>query len=412
MKRRQKKSRELEHYVLRTSEEDKFLLIYAIFKLQLIKGKVIVFVGGEGAEGGGVDRCYRVRLFLEQFGTRSVVLNQEMPVNSRQHVVEEFNRGVYDILIAADEGQVVGEGEPRKKKRRKPEAEKDEEEQNGESGGEPNKVTDTTVTSTDLEEESAADNEPVTKKTRLSKANQTFGQRHTDTEYTPSRGLDFRHVSCVLNFDLPASAKSYTHRTGRTARGGQTGMVLSFYVPKEVYRKHKPTSIPQCAKDEEVVQEVKKAVKDQGGQVKEWEFEMQKLEGFRYRFTDALRSVTRIAVREARTRELRNELIKSERLKRHFEENPQDLKHLRHDGAVGHGVRMQPHLRHVPDYLLPEGGKASVKKDVGFVGLRKDRENRIRKARAFKKGQGKVGRGKGRGVDPLKSLNVQGRSKK
>jgi ATP-dependent RNA helicase DDX56/DBP9 len=63
----------------------------------------------------------------------------------------------------------------------------------------------------------------------------------------------------------------------------------------------------------------------------------------------------------------------------------------------------------VPEYLLPEGGKGAVAKDVGFVGLRKDKENRIRKARSFKKGRGKQG---GKGADPLRSLNMKGRGKK
>jgi ATP-dependent RNA helicase DDX56/DBP9 len=35
-----------------------------MFKLQLIKGKTIIFVGD-------VDRSYRVKLFLEQFGIKS-----------------------------------------------------------------------------------------------------------------------------------------------------------------------------------------------------------------------------------------------------------------------------------------------------------------------------------------------------
>jgi ATP-dependent RNA helicase DDX56/DBP9 len=105
---------------------------------------------------------------------------------------------------------------------------------------------------------------------------------------------------------------------------------------------------------------------------------------------------------------LRQELLNSEKLKRHFEENPQDLRHLRHDHE-SHSVRSLPHLKHVPEYLLPEGGKGAVAKDVGFVGLRKDKENRIRKARSFKKGRGKQG---GKGADPLRSLNMKGRGKK
>lgn len=79
-------------------------MAYIIFKLQLVKGKCIIFVGD-------IDRCYRLKLFFEQFGIRSCILNSELPVNSRIHVVEEFNRNVYDIIIASDEKEVLGNEE-------------------------------------------------------------------------------------------------------------------------------------------------------------------------------------------------------------------------------------------------------------------------------------------------------------
>lgn len=379
----------LSQYVLRTAEDEKFLLIYAIFKLQLIKGKIIVFVAD-------IDRCYRLKLFLEQFGVRSCVLNSELPVNSRLHVVEEFNRGVYNIIIAADETEVMGNEEGRRRRKQVEEAE---------------------AADSDEGEQEAPEEGNESSKT---KGNATKGRpprrRREDREFGVSRGIDFKNVTCVLNFDLPTSSKSYTHRIGRTARAGQDGMALSLYVPSELYRKHKPTSIPQCEHDEAVLGKIKASQSKKGNEVKEWGLDWEKLAAFRYRLADALRSVTRIAVREARTTELRNELIKSEKLKRHFEENPEDLRHLRHDTET-HAVRQQPHLRHVPDYLLPAGGKAAVSKDVGFVGIRKDMgsENRIRKARAFNKsrGKGRLAERKRRGGgDPLKTFNAMGRKKK
>ena len=54
-----------------------------------------------------------------------------------------------------------------------------------------------------------------------------------DAEYGASRGLDFRGVATVVNFDFPADAASYTHRVGRTARGGASGVALSFLPPGE-----------------------------------------------------------------------------------------------------------------------------------------------------------------------------------
>jgi len=44
-----------------------------------------------------------------------------------------------------------------------------------------------------------------------------------------SRGLDFRHVSHVINYDFPMSNDAYTHRTGRTARMGHKGVAMTFF---------------------------------------------------------------------------------------------------------------------------------------------------------------------------------------
>ncbi|MFC1782668.1 helicase-related protein, partial [Planctomycetota bacterium] len=44
-----------------------------------------------------------------------------------------------------------------------------------------------------------------------------------------SRGLDFRHVSHVINYDFPSGRDAYTHRTGRTARMGHKGVAMTFY---------------------------------------------------------------------------------------------------------------------------------------------------------------------------------------
>ncbi len=44
-----------------------------------------------------------------------------------------------------------------------------------------------------------------------------------------SRGLDFSHVTSVINYDFPTHAEAYTHRTGRTARMGRKGVAMTFF---------------------------------------------------------------------------------------------------------------------------------------------------------------------------------------
>lgn len=46
---------------------------------------------------------YRLKLFLEQFKIPTVVLNSELPAATRCHAVNQFNEGIYDIIIASDE---------------------------------------------------------------------------------------------------------------------------------------------------------------------------------------------------------------------------------------------------------------------------------------------------------------------
>ncbi|KAL7626670.1 ATP-dependent DNA/RNA helicase [Parahypoxylon ruwenzoriense] len=363
-------------YVVKCGEDEKFLLIYCMIKLELVKGKAIIFVSD-------VDRCYRLKLFFEQFGIRSCLLNSELPVNCRIHAVDEFNRGVYNIIIASDENEVVGEendqpnssnGEPANNARGKTTTE------------EPNEVENTTTA-------------PPAKKRKSSRRDKNYGV---------SRGIDFQNVAIVINFDLPQSSRSYLHRIGRTARAGQAGMALSFVVPKDKFRKHMPTSIETAENDEKVLSRITKQQEKKGHEVKPYNFDMKAVEAFRYRMNDALRAVTKVAIREARLRELKQELLKSESLKRHFEENPLEVRHLRHDVEL-RTTRSQPHLKHVPDYLLPKDGKKAITSgEVGFVPFNKVRDGKGRKGRIFKPKGRRLG---GRKNDPLRSFKARAKAK-
>jgi ATP-dependent RNA helicase DeaD len=48
------------------------------------------------------------------------------------------------------------------------------------------------------------------------------------------RGLDFSHVTHVINYEFPNSAESYTHRTGRTGRMGREGTALTFATDRDL----------------------------------------------------------------------------------------------------------------------------------------------------------------------------------
>ena len=290
-------SSQLTQYVIKLEEEDKFVLIYALFKLELIRGKSLIFVGS-------VDRCYKMKLFLEQFSIPCCVLNSELPVATRLHTVSQFNKGVYSVIVAADE-KFLDEHEDIKAKKSDKDAENT--------------------------------------------------KRSKDKESGVARGIDFQYVANVINFDFPQDPECYIHRVGRTARGVQQGTALSLINSSETSLLESVEShLAQVCGGEETY-------------LKPYQFKMEELDGFRYRARDAWRSVTKIAVREARLKEIKLELLNSQKLKSYFEDNPRDKELLRHDKAL-HTVKHQDHLKNVPEYIVPEtlkrltGMKSSKKK--------------------------------------------------
>ncbi|KAK3521874.1 hypothetical protein QTP70_018609 [Hemibagrus guttatus] len=337
-------SSQLQQYSVKCEEEDKFLLIYTLLKLGLVRGKTLIFVSS-------LDRCYRLKLFLEQFSIPACVLNSELPVHSRQgvtpapylrcHIISQFNQGFYDYIIATDEQGLDN-----------PTADS----QSAESKG---------------------------KKKKNSKS-----KKGKDKEYGVSRGVDFQNIANVINFDFPTSVESYIHRVGRTARADNKGTALTFVSHSEVL----------------VLEEVESSLTGDSGNcaLKPYGFRMDEIEGFRYRCRDAMRSVTKQAVKEARLKEIKQELLNSEKLKMYFEDNPRDLQLLRHDKDL-HPAIIKPHLKNVPEYLIPSTLKSLVNPLLRRKKKLKTNPKGVMKT-PFKKNN--------RGKNPLKSFRYTGKAAK
>ncbi|VEU33403.1 unnamed protein product [Pseudo-nitzschia multistriata] len=314
----------LTQFYLQLPRKDKNLVLYVFLKLGLLKGKGIFFVNS-------TDMGYRLKLFLEQFHIRSSVLNAELPFRSRLNIIEQFNVGNFDYLIATDES--------------------------------------TDAVDTD-DEEDESDNDDRDDSDDDSDAPQKAKGKKKDDEYGVSRGLDFRNVSFVVNVDFPPSARSYAHRVGRTARGGAKGVALSL-VEKDSYDQYE---VLQAVQDDQPKISNAGAATDtlqsstaesadasndthlnEQSQPSPLDFDLREIEGFRYRVEDVSRAVTKHSIKEARAAELRAEILNSERLQAHFEDNPNDLQLLRHDRLATHASKVQEHLKHIPKYLLPRG---------------------------------------------------------
>ncbi len=49
-----------------------------------------------------------------------------------------------------------------------------------------------------------------------------------------ARGIDIEGLSYVVHYDVPSQLEFYTHRSGRTARGGKRGLAISFVTTQEI----------------------------------------------------------------------------------------------------------------------------------------------------------------------------------
>ncbi|EME27917.1 ATP-dependent RNA helicase [Galdieria sulphuraria] len=168
------------HYVQVEKEQDKYLVVFALIKLQVLKGKILIFVNS-------VDKGFRLKLLLDQFYIHTSLLNAELPLLSRLHSVEQFNQGKSSILIATDEACIWN--------------------QKMKSSWKANANT--------LDKEKTKEQE---------------------NEFDLSRGMDFQQVAVVLNLDCPYSLISYIHRAGRTARAGKAGDILTLVTSEEMPR--------------------------------------------------------------------------------------------------------------------------------------------------------------------------------
>ena len=49
-----------------------------------------------------------------------------------------------------------------------------------------------------------------------------------------SRGIDFKGVNLVINYDFPKSGISYVHRIGRSGRAGKLGRAVTFFTDNDL----------------------------------------------------------------------------------------------------------------------------------------------------------------------------------
>lgn len=334
----------VQQFLILCKAEDKLLNILALLHLGLVQKKVLVFVNT-------IDTGFRLKLFLEQFGVKSAVLNARLPQNSRLHILQEFNIGLFDYLIATDEGNSMKDNDK----------DADKLGQGKKKGG----------------------SNPTGKK-------KSGKQLLVDSEFGVVRGIDFKNVRTVINFDMPKTPSNYVHRIGRTGRARSTGASISLVSTEEEENFEKIKSIVTGCGDS-----------NNGKTMRIVPFPLitkEATESLRYRAEDVARGVTKVAIKEARAKELRLEILNSERLKAHFEDHPTDLELLKHDKVLSKRQPL-PHLKTVPEYMRDPATEAASKS----VKLARAAMGQIS---GFKRKR------KSRGDDPLKSFSVHSKKRK
>lgn len=184
----EEKDKKLRQLSLRAPPNDRFLICYVLLKLRLIQvgfvlpfsvcwlmetqGKTVIFVNS-------VDQGFRLHLFLAAFFIPSLILNSELPENSRNYILGEFDAGKCQLLIATDETHLLPPEDE--------EEGKDKEEEDG----------------NDDEDEEARPQSKKRGKTQKS------SQRALEVaEFGVARGFDFKAVANVINFDFPPTPEA------------------------------------------------------------------------------------------------------------------------------------------------------------------------------------------------------------
>lgn len=158
-----------------------------------------------------------------------------------------------------------------------------------------------------------------------------------DPETAAHRGIDFSNVVAVINYDLPSSVANYIHRAGRTARGGKSGVVVSFVDPQNAAE---AALLEQVSRQKTLV---------------DMEIPVAAFEPLRYRVDDVFRGISRRAIAAARQKELLNEIMHNEHLKQKLSENTQDVQALRQAmRTLREHSKVKWHLRELPEYLKPD----------------------------------------------------------
>lgn len=129
-----------------------------------------------------------------------------------------------------------------------------------------------------------------------------------------ARGIDFKGINLVINYDVPQSSQAYVHRIGRTGRAGRKGKAVTFYTKDDM----------------DLVKNVVNVMKESGSKgFGEWMLDMKKLskndkKNFKKSQIDRKRISTVPRVIKNK-RKKRSEMIEASKKRKLINENEENL---------------------------------------------------------------------------------------
>ncbi|CCW62474.1 unnamed protein product [Phytomonas sp. EM1] len=344
-----------QYYLVATDECHRHTLLFALYRMALIKGKTLIFVEDD-------EDTYRLQSFLEQLGVATLAYDASLPVNVRLDTLRKFQKGSQvSTLVCTDSTLESAE-----------------------------KLQMSLDSSDDNEKATTNEVESSTqRKRRRGGATNRPGNSEVSAENVSAlhRGIDFAHVRNVILFDgvnalSPISLSRYTHRIGRAARGGEEGLSITFF------------TVPQAKK---YIHPLRDYCKSKGSNVEPFR-QMQRSEAskFQYRVDSVLANTTRTSTRKLRVATVAAELSRSSYLANHLCQKDTDALQ-RVVNRCAKKVKIERDLLAVPDYMA-----------LSSVDEVSDYTKRVRadqtRASTFKKVTRK------QKVDPLKSVAIKIRS--
>jgi ATP-dependent RNA helicase DDX56/DBP9 len=337
-----------QYYLVATDECHKYTLLFSLYRLKLIEGKTLIFVDSE-------DATYHLEHFLQQLGIACVVYDTTLPTNARLDILRRFQKGEVGTLICTDNTLESAER------------------------------MQMSMEGADADEESKEEDVSGRRKKK---------SRIEGVESAPNsalhRGVDFNKVRNVIIFDgmdapTAINIAKYTHRVGRTGRGGQEGTSII---------------LANIAQSRKVIPELRDQLKGKGDQLRAFK-QLQRNEAakLQYRVDTVLANVTRVAARKLRVATVATELARSSYLSTHMSQRDNEVLE-RIVKKSSKSVKCDRNVIELPKYM--EIKKIDNARDYGDrVNLRGPRKEQVFNTVTKKKH-----------VDPLKAVVAKVRTAK